>query len=764
MSPSLARRLSTSGGPDLATLLSVLQSTSASSTSLPRALSIAFPSPSDSFPLRTLTNLLPLLPSSLLSLRFLLWRLPPTSPLPSSHTLSLFAASLPELPSSVPLLLSSSPQPLALRHYALLLSISAHAGVFPASLAVLRHMRSYGLTPMSPASSPPSARLAPPPMSLPFSISWDFESARRLIDRMPEFGCVPNAVVYTAMLDGMCSFGDVGAAAGLLEEMEGDCLGAGCAPNVVSYTCLVKCLCEKRRMGEALGVLDRMTGRGVIPNRVFVRTLIEGFCSNEMVADAYAVVERVVSDGSLSSQQCYNVLLICLWRVRMDGEAEELMQRMMKNGVQLSSLAGSVMVKELCARNRLLDACYWLGVMEENGVLCNTDVYTGLLSRLCVEGHVLEALALARKVAERGIRIEASCADCLMELLKEYGDEEITSYISGLRTPRWLSSDQEQWFRLQLHDYLKGRLSLRFATLEIIGVVQQRRICMPHGVLINHFAAGAMVFPALHHDVLRWRAAFSWVDTYYISSIGVLSFTHLLESSSSSKDDENTAPSPTFSLFLAFAKQFVPKAQAVTDGALLSGKRFEDLKLDEEESYERFRRCERRGVVARDYTDVYSSLPGSYGRAVVEQRVVMVNWIIEHSQVMKLQPETVFMGVGLMDRFLTCGYLKGSRNLQLLGIACTTLATRIEENQPYNCFLQKAFKVGINTFSRCEVVAMEWLVLEVLNFQCFVTTTHHFLWYCLQICFNIMCQLARMNKKLAIVCFNFSGSISRLQK
>uniref|UniRef100_A0A0D9VRF3 Cyclin-like domain-containing protein n=1 Tax=Leersia perrieri TaxID=77586 RepID=A0A0D9VRF3_9ORYZ len=197
------------------------------------------------------------------------------------------------------------------------------------------------------------------------------------------------------------------------------------------------------------------------------------------------------------------------------------------------------------------------------------------------------------------------------------------------------------------------------------------------------------------------------------------SFTPLHESSSSD-DDDDAEPSPTFSLFLAFAEQFVPythpKTPADTDVALLAGKRFEDL--DNEESYERFRRRERREAVARDYTEVYSSMPGSYGRAVVEQRVVMVNWIIEHSQVMKLQPETVFMGIGLMDRFLTRGYVKGSRNLQLLGIACTTLATRIEENQPYNC--------------RSEVVAMEWLVQEVLDFQCFITTTHHFLWFYLK--------------------------------
>jgi len=99
--------------------------------------------------------------------------------------------------------------------------------------------------------------------------------------------------------------------------------------------------------------------------------------------------------------------------------------------------------------------------------------------------------------------------------------------------------------------------------------------------------------------------------------------------------------------------------------------------LNDEESYERFRRRERREVVARDYTEVYGSMSGSYGPLVVEQRVVMVNWIIEHSHLM-------FMGIGLMDRFLTQGYMKGLRNLQLLGIACITLATRIEENQPYN--------------------------------------------------------------------------------
>ncbi|KAJ1298162.1 hypothetical protein BS78_01G432600 [Paspalum vaginatum] len=463
----LHRRLSTRpphrDQSKVAALLDVLASAPPSSAQLPRTLSHAFPSSSDAFPLRTLPHLLPLLPSPLLSLRFLIWRLTPFSPLPSPLVLSSIATSLPDLSSSVPLLLSSSRQPLPPRHYALLLNISAHAGLFPASLAILRHMRSFGLVPdaacfhhalraagtagdvsavleiMSGSGASPTIPVIVTAVHK-LASAGDFEGAHRLIDKMPEFGCVPNAVVYTAMLDGMCSFGNVDAAERLIEEMEGRELGANCAPNVVTYTCLVKCLCGKGRVAEALGVLDRMAKRGVMPNQVFVRTLVEGVCTNQRVAKAYDVVERLVGDGSMPSWQCYNVLLICLWRVGMVAEAEGLAQSMMKKGVQLTPLAGSVMVRELRVRERSLHAYHWLGAMEENGVLCDFDVYGSLLLGLCEEGHVHEATELGRKVVQRGIYIEATCADRLAELLKQYGHVELASHVLGLtRCPEGLS-------------------------------------------------------------------------------------------------------------------------------------------------------------------------------------------------------------------------------------------------------------------------------------------------------------------------------------
>lgn len=41
---------------------------------------------------------------------------------------------------------------------------------------------------------------------------------------------------------------------------------------------------------------------------------------------------------------------------------------------------------------------------------------------------------------------------------------------------------------------------------------------------------------------------------------------------------------------------------------------------------------------------------------------------------------------------------------------------------------QRFFHLGSNEYSRSEVVAMEWLVQEVLNFKCFLPTIYNFLW------------------------------------
>ncbi|XP_076890021.1 uncharacterized protein LOC143540973 [Bidens hawaiensis] len=198
-------------------------------------------------------------------------------------------------------------------------------------------------------------------------------------------------------------------------------------------------------------------------------------------------------------------------------------------------------------------------------------------------------------------------------------------------------------------------------------------------------------------------------------------------------------PSPTFQLFLIYRQKFCKSEFSTVVASEDSYNEASDrvVKLlrpedeEHEESYQMMKRRERRQVYLHDYAEEYCVMK-EYGDLAVHQRLQMVHWIMEQSANKDLQKETMFLGVNLFDRFLSKGYFRSQMELEIAGIACLTLATRIEENQPYNSFQQTLFNVGRNEYSRSEVVAMEWLVQEVLNFQCYLPTIYNFLWFYLK--------------------------------
>ncbi|OWM70489.1 cyclin-SDS isoform X2 [Punica granatum] len=200
----------------------------------------------------------------------------------------------------------------------------------------------------------------------------------------------------------------------------------------------------------------------------------------------------------------------------------------------------------------------------------------------------------------------------------------------------------------------------------------------------------------------------------------------------SEKSTEDSTPSYTFALLLQYREQFsrssagaLPVGKATS--AIISEDKVMSFGFDDEDavSYLMLRNRERRQVILWNYDDEYSE-------CVIDQRSRMVHWMIEKSRLAKLHKETLFLAVSIFDRFLRVGCFKSQRNFQIAGIASLTLATRIEENQPYNSVRQMVFSVGSNVYGRCEVVAMEWLIQEALSFQCSSPTVHNFLWFYLK--------------------------------
>ncbi|KAL9259204.1 Cyclin-SDS-like protein [Drosera capensis] len=236
----------------------------------------------------------------------------------------------------------------------------------------------------------------------------------------------------------------------------------------------------------------------------------------------------------------------------------------------------------------------------------------------------------------------------------------------------------------------------------------------------------------------------------------------------------DSSQSHCFSLFKQFCQQLSRRSSAQDDDAQsrddedclddVTFCEFEDE--DDEECYKKLRSRERKQPIDQviDYAHDECDTVSEYGSMILEQRTLMVNWIIEvrsspvslfekllavlfkldsvvlfavYSNYMtshkrQLHDETMFLGVHLLDRFLTKAFFSSRRDNEALGISCLTLATRIEEKQPYNTVPPKTFSIGNNIYSRSEIVAMEWVVLEVLKFRCFTPTLHNFMGFYLK--------------------------------
>ncbi|KAL1534197.1 cyclin [Salvia divinorum] len=94
-------------------------------------------------------------------------------------------------------------------------------------------------------------------------------------------------------------------------------------------------------------------------------------------------------------------------------------------------------------------------------------------------------------------------------------------------------------------------------------------------------------------------------------------------------------------------------------------------------------------------------------------RGVLIDWLVEVAEEYKLLPDTLYLAVSYIDRFLSCNALNRQR-LQLLGVSSMLVASKYEEISPPHvddfCYITD------NTYSKKDVVTME---ADVLKFLCF---------------------------------------------
>ncbi|KAL2897718.1 Cyclin-A2-2 [Bienertia sinuspersici] len=105
-------------------------------------------------------------------------------------------------------------------------------------------------------------------------------------------------------------------------------------------------------------------------------------------------------------------------------------------------------------------------------------------------------------------------------------------------------------------------------------------------------------------------------------------------------------------------------------------------------------------------------------------RGILIDWLVEVSEEYKLVPDTLYLTVNLIDRYLAGFYIE-KQKLQLLGVTCMLIASKYEEMSAPQ--VEDFCYITANTYAREEVLNMERKILNSLCFQLSVPTIKTFL-------------------------------------
>lgn len=105
-------------------------------------------------------------------------------------------------------------------------------------------------------------------------------------------------------------------------------------------------------------------------------------------------------------------------------------------------------------------------------------------------------------------------------------------------------------------------------------------------------------------------------------------------------------------------------------------------------------------------------------------RSTLVDWLIQTHYNFKLLPETLFLTVNVIDRYLSKHQIQ-KREVQLVGVAALLMVTKYEEIYPP--LLKDFIFISDNTYKADEILEMEKKILFSLDFDLNLCSPYRFL-------------------------------------
>ncbi|KAI4372913.1 hypothetical protein MLD38_011094 [Melastoma candidum] len=170
----------------------------------------------------------------------------------------------------------------------------------------------------------------------PFLLSLDhsgLKEARRVVDIMREHQVSPDTAAYNFLLMACCARGDVGSAAGVLEEMEGEGVNA----DSRTYHAMVLGAVKAGKVDAAFDVLCRMADDGVSPLYATLVVLIKWMASRELWGEAVELVSAYKGRSAGLDAESFGVLASEMIRKGRKAEAAAVVEEMARMGLRLGN-------------------------------------------------------------------------------------------------------------------------------------------------------------------------------------------------------------------------------------------------------------------------------------------------------------------------------------------------------------------------------------------------------------------------------------------
>lgn len=133
--------------------------------------------------------------------------------------------------------------------------------------------------------------------------------------------------------------------------------------------------------------------------------------------------------------------------------------------------------------------------------------------------------------------------------------------------------------------------------------------------------------------------------------------------------------------------------------------------------FHRFRIVEQEQAIDPDYIARQPQLNSNMRR-------ILVDWLTQLHFKFKMVPETLYLAINYLDRYLQVAKDVRRSKLQLVGVSCMFIAAKYEEIYPPSI---DQFLITDPSFSKREVINMEYAICGALGFQLTVPTAHSFL-------------------------------------